>query len=73
MTVAEVERWTLQYRWGNIACTGCACNLGRFTVAPSSPDLCRTWAEVMVPIGPFFRRGDRPISEGSMTGDEAAH
>lgn len=48
MTVAEVERWALQYRWGEQRLHWLRLYLKRFTVVPSSPDLCRMWAEVMV-------------------------
>lgn len=48
MTVAEVERWAVQYRWSERRVHWLHLYLGRFTVVPSSPDLCRKWAEVMV-------------------------
>jgi tRNA(fMet)-specific endonuclease VapC len=48
MTVAEIERWVLQYRWGNQRIQVLRTFLQRFTVVPSSPDLCRQWAEVTV-------------------------
>jgi predicted nucleic acid-binding protein len=48
MTVAEIERWVLQYRWGSQRIQLLRTFLQRFTVVPSSPDLCRKWAEVMV-------------------------
>jgi predicted nucleic acid-binding protein len=48
MTVAEIERWVLQYRWGIQRTQLLRTFLQRFTVVPSSPDLCRKWAEVMV-------------------------
>ena len=48
MTVAEIERWVLQHRWGNQRVQLLRTFLQRFTVVPSSPDLCRKWAEVMV-------------------------
>ncbi len=48
MTVAEIERWVLQYRWGSPRVKLLRAYLQRFTVVPSSPDLCRKWAEVMV-------------------------
>ena len=47
MTVAEVERWAVQYRWGEHRLHWLHLYLKRFTVVPSSPDLCRKWAEVM--------------------------
>ena len=48
MTVAEVERWALQYRWSTQRIHWLRLYLQRFTVVPSSPDLCLKWAEVMV-------------------------
>ena len=48
MTVAEVERWAIQYRWSEHRIRWLHLYLRRFTVVPSSPDLCRKWAEVMV-------------------------
>ena len=48
MTVAELERWAIQYRWSEHRVRWLYLYLSRFTVVPSSPDLCRMWAEVMV-------------------------
>ena len=48
MTTAEIERWMLQRRWGSQRVQSLRAFLERFTVTPSSPDLCRKWAEVMV-------------------------
>lgn len=48
MTVAEVERWAIQYRWSQHRLDWLHLYLRRFTVVPSSPDLCRKWAEVTV-------------------------
>ncbi|MBI3209107.1 MAG: PIN domain-containing protein [Candidatus Solibacter usitatus] len=56
MTVAEIERWTLQYRWGTRRVQLLHTFLRRFTVVPSSPDLCRKWAEVMVAAQSAGRR-----------------
>jgi tRNA(fMet)-specific endonuclease VapC len=56
MTVAEVERWGLQYRWGAHRLHWLRLYLGRFTVVPSSPDLCREWAGVMVAAQAAGRR-----------------
>ena len=47
MTVAEVERWAIQYRWGEHRLHWLHLYPKRFTVAPSSPNLCRKWAEAM--------------------------
>ncbi len=56
MTVAEVERWALQYRWSNQRIHWLRMYLQRFTVVPSSPDLCLKWAEVMVAAQAAGRR-----------------
>jgi predicted nucleic acid-binding protein len=56
MTVAEVERWAIQYRWSEHRLHWLHLYLGRFTVVPSSPDLCRKWAEVMVAAQAAGRR-----------------
>ena len=56
MTVAEVERWALQYRWGSQRVHWLRLYVERFTVVPSSPDLCRKWAEVMVAAQAAGRR-----------------
>jgi predicted nucleic acid-binding protein len=56
MTVAEVERWAIQYRWGEQRLHWLHLYLNRFTVVPSSPDLCRKWAEVMAAAQAAGRR-----------------
>ena len=56
MTAAEVERWAVQYRWGEHRLHWLHLYLKRFTVVPSSPDLCRKWAEVMVAAQAAGRR-----------------
>ena len=56
MTVAEVERWAIQYRWSEHRVRWLHLYLRRFTVVPSSPDLCRKWAEVMVAAQAVGRR-----------------
>jgi tRNA(fMet)-specific endonuclease VapC len=56
MTVAEVERWAIQYRWGEHRLHWLHLYLSRFTVVPSSPDLCRKWAEVMAAAQAAGRR-----------------
>jgi len=56
MTFAELERWALQHRWSAQRLRWLHLYLGRFTVAPSSPDLCRKWAEVMVGAQAVGRR-----------------
>jgi len=56
LTVAEVERWALQYRWGSQRLHWLRLYLRRFTVVPPSPDLCRKWAEAMVAAQAAGRR-----------------
>ena len=56
MTVAELERWAIQYRWGEQRLNWLHLYLNRFTVVPSSPDLCRKWAEVMAAAQAADRR-----------------
>lgn len=56
MTVAEIERWMLLYRWGPQRVQWLRTFLQRFVVVPSSPDLCRKWAEVMVAAQAAGRR-----------------
>jgi tRNA(fMet)-specific endonuclease VapC len=56
MTVAELERWALQYKWGTQRLHWLQLYLRPFTVVPSSPDLCRLWAEVMVAAQAAGRR-----------------
>ncbi len=46
-TVAEVERWTVLRGWPPERCAWMHMYLERYTVIPSSPDLCRRWAEVL--------------------------
>lgn len=56
MTVAELERWAIQYRWGEHRLQSLHLYLSRFTVVPSSPDLCRKWAEAMAAAQAVGRR-----------------
>ena len=56
MTTAELERWAIQYRWSEQRLHWLHLYLRRFTVVPSSPDLCRKWAEVMVAAQAVGRR-----------------
>lgn len=56
MTVAELERWALQYRWSPKRLHGLRLYLKRFVVVPSSSDLCYQWAEVMVAAQAAGRR-----------------
>ena len=65
MTVAEVERWALQHRWGSQRIHWLRLYIERFTIVPSSPDLCRKWAEVMVAAqaaGPRIETADAWIA-----------
>ena len=56
MTVAELERWALQNRWNEQRLHWLRLYLQKFTVVPSSPDLCRYWADVMVTAQAAGRR-----------------
>jgi len=58
MTVAETERWALQRQWSAQRLGWLHLFLRRFTVAPSSPDLCRKWAEAVVAAQAAGRRID---------------
>ena len=48
MTIAELERWAIQHRWSAQRIAWLNLYLKRFTVVPSSPDLCRHWANITV-------------------------
>src|SRR2546421_12337810 len=56
MTVAELERWALQRHWSQQRIAWLHQYLSRFTVVPSSPDLCRKWAEATVSAQASGRR-----------------
>ena len=56
MTVAELERWAIQRKWGEQRLHWLHLHLGRYTVVPSSPDLCRAWAEVTAAAQALGRR-----------------
>jgi predicted nucleic acid-binding protein len=56
MTVAELERWALLYKWSPQRVHWLRLYIARFTIVPSSPDLCRKWAEVMVAAQAAGRR-----------------
>jgi tRNA(fMet)-specific endonuclease VapC len=47
MTVAELQRWALDRRWGERQQSELARYLRQFTVCHSNEDLCRWWASVM--------------------------
>jgi predicted nucleic acid-binding protein len=46
MTLAELERWQLERRWGPARKAELAQYLTRYTVLPASRELCAKWAEV---------------------------
>jgi tRNA(fMet)-specific endonuclease VapC len=46
-TLGEVERWTVERGWPPERGAWMHMYLERYTVVPSSPDLCRRWAEVL--------------------------
>jgi predicted nucleic acid-binding protein len=48
MTVAEMERWAIQYRWGEHRLHWLHLHPKRLTVTPSSPNLCRKWADAWI-------------------------
>src|SRR5258708_5247848 len=48
MTMAEVEQWSILVKRGPLRRERMDLHLTSFTVIPSSDDLCRKWAEVMV-------------------------
>jgi len=56
MTLAELERWAIQYRWGRARLDALRDYLCRFTVVHSGPDLCRMWAQVTVAAQAVGRR-----------------
>ena len=56
MTVAELERWAIQRKWNEQRLHWLHLYLRRHTVVPSSADLCRNWADVMVAAQAAGRR-----------------
>jgi len=48
MTVAELDRWVLEARWGEARRYRLREYLERFVVMPFDRDLCARWAEVTV-------------------------
>lgn len=46
MTLAELERWSLERGWGARRKFELAQHLARYTVLPVSRELCTRWAEV---------------------------
>ena len=57
MTLAELERWTISRNWGARRRQDLLNYLRRYLVEPSSPDLCRRWAEAIESA----RRAGKPI------------
>ena len=47
MTLAELDRWTLERNWGNARKDELSAHIQRYTVIPSTRELCSTWAEVV--------------------------
>lgn len=46
MTLAELDRWPLERRWGQRRIADFSAYLERFVVLQSSRDLCKFWASV---------------------------
>lgn len=57
MTLAELERWSLERAWGERRKFELAQHLTRYAVLPVSRELCEKWAEVSFAA----RRKGRPI------------
>ena len=57
MTLAELERWSLERQWGTSRRLDLAQHLRHYTVLPVSRELCLKWAEVSFAA----RRKGRPI------------
>ena len=57
MTLAELERWPLERRWGAIRKAELAQHLTKYVVLPASRELCAEWAKVSWEA----RRSGRPI------------
>lgn len=47
MTVAELDRWTLERDWGDSRCQQMEEYLRNFVIYPYNRRMCRKWAEVM--------------------------
>jgi tRNA(fMet)-specific endonuclease VapC len=48
MTLAELDRWSLERNWGQTRKLDLAQHLTRYVVLPVSRELCSEWAEVAV-------------------------
>jgi predicted nucleic acid-binding protein len=46
MTLAELDRWSLERNWGHGRKLELAQHLTRYTVLPVSREICTKWAEV---------------------------
>jgi tRNA(fMet)-specific endonuclease VapC len=57
MTLAELERWTLERDWGQRRKLELAEHVNRYVVLPASRELCAKWAEVSFGA----KRKGRPI------------
>ena len=57
MTVAELERWSLQRNWGDARKTRLSIYLNRFSLVLVDRTLCQIWASV----SDVARRNGRPI------------
>jgi predicted nucleic acid-binding protein len=66
MTVAELDRWVLEARWGETRRQRLREYLERFVVLPYDRDLCTKWAEVTVRR--FSLRCCWQLPEGSCRG-----
>ncbi|MDP2996596.1 MAG: PIN domain-containing protein [Bryobacterales bacterium] len=58
MTLAELDRWALEARWGEARRKRLREYLERFVVLPYDRDLCAKWAEVTVAAQACGRRID---------------
>ncbi len=57
MTVAELDRWAIQYTWGEAKRNGLETFLQKYFISFSDRALCRKWAEAVYSA----RRNGRPI------------
>jgi len=57
MTVAEIDRWTLERDWGEPRRRRMEEHLGNFVVYPYNRQMCRKWAE----ISDESRKRGRPV------------
>jgi predicted nucleic acid-binding protein len=56
MTLAELDRWVIEARWGEARLERLREYLKRFAVLPYNRDLCTKWAEVTVSAQACGRR-----------------